>query len=125
MNIKTPKDVGHHIASTRKALKWSQKELAVKIGKDQRFVSRLENDPSSVSFGTVLMVLNALNINTTMTNQHSLQNNEQVFEPVRSSKATYFSNNRDIQEIRNGRGVLKNKPMRMPVVVSKKKTESK
>lgn len=125
MNIKTPKDVGHYIASTRKALKWSQTDLAVKIGKDQRFVSRLENDPSSVSFGTVLMVLNALNVNTTMTNQHLLQNNKPTLEPVRSSKTTYFNNNRDSQAEKNGVGVWKNKPMRMPVVVSKKKTESK
>lgn len=63
MKIKTPKDVGHYIASTRKALKWSQSDLAKKIGKDQRFVSKLENDPASVSFGTVLMVVNVLNIN--------------------------------------------------------------
>lgn len=125
MNIKTPKDVGHYIASTRKALKWSQTDLAVKIGKDQRFVSRLENDPSSVSFGTVLMVLNVLNINTTMTNQHSLQNNKPAFEPVRSSKTTYFSNSRDSQVKKSMRGGWKNKPMRMPVVVGKKKTESK
>jgi len=125
MNIKTPRDVGHYIASTRKALEWSQTDLAVKIGKDQRFVSRLENNPTSVSFGTVLMVLNALNIDTIMTNQHSPPNSEPAFEPVTSSNKTYFGNNRDYQEKRIEVGVWKNKPVRMPVVVSKKKTESK
>lgn len=76
MNIKTPKDVGHYIASTRKALKLSQTDFAKKIGKDQRFVSKLENDPASVSFGTVLMVLNVLNIKIDMFNSVATTNQD-------------------------------------------------
>ncbi len=66
MKMTTPNDVGHYIASTRKALRWSQQQLAKKIGKDQRFVSKLENDPSSVAFGTVMAVLKILDVQIDM-----------------------------------------------------------
>lgn len=72
MKMITPMDVGHFIASTRKAKQWSQAQLAQKIGKDQRFVSKLENDPSSVAFGTVMAALNALGVKMELNNDASM-----------------------------------------------------
>lgn len=124
MNIKTPKDVGHYIASTRKALKWSQTDLAVKIGKDQRFVSRLENDPSSVSFGTVLVVLNVLNIKTDMISQTPQLKETIAPKHAREQKfKSSHSNNNNLRA--KGLNEWFKTPMRKPVAVSKKKTEHK
>ncbi|GEA07980.1 hypothetical protein KUL42_27410 [Alteromonas sp. KUL42] len=122
MRIKTPKDVGHYIASTRKALGWSQTDLATKIGKDQRFVSRLENDPTSVAFGTVLMVLNVLNINIDMTNQSTHKTDGAAVAggqriPQNAPKVVKSSLRRV------GSGKFVSKPMRTPVVVRKNKAK--
>ena len=68
MKMTTPIDVGHFIASIRKEMQWSQAQLAQKIGKDQRFISKLENDPSSVAFGTVMAALNALGVKMDLKN---------------------------------------------------------
>jgi len=122
MRIKTPKDVGHYIASTRKALGWSQTDLATKIGKDQRFVSRLENDPTSVSFGTVLMVLNVLNINIDMTNQNTHKTDGTAAAGgQRIPQNTPKDIKIPLRRMESGKFV--SKPMRTPVVVSKNKAE--
>lgn len=76
MKMTTPIDVGHYIASTRKALMWSQQQLAKKIGKDQRFVSKLENDPSGVAFGTVIAVLKVLDVQIDMATMADGQRND-------------------------------------------------
>ena len=68
MKVITPMDFGHFIASTRKAKQWSQVQLAQRIGKDQRFVSKLEKDPSSVAFGTVISTLTTLGIKMELNN---------------------------------------------------------
>ncbi len=62
MKIRTPLDIGRLIASIRKTNKISQTQLAQRIGKDQRFVSKLENDPSTVALSTVMTTLVALGI---------------------------------------------------------------
>ncbi|MCH2259047.1 MAG: helix-turn-helix domain-containing protein [Alteromonas sp.] len=129
MRIKTPKDVGHYIASTRKALGWSQTDLATKIGKDQRFVSRLENDPTSVSFGTVLMVLNVLNINIDidididMTNQntHKTDGTAAVAGGQRIPQNAPKDVKSPLRRVKSGKFV--SKPTRTPVVVSKNKAK--
>lgn len=120
MNIRTPKDAGHYIASARKALKWTQSDLAVKIGKDQRFVSRLENDPASVSFGTVLMVLNTLNIHTVMTNSHLNKKSITVIEPHTNSHTALCENN-DTPTKKQGLSKWASTPVKLPTIVSKKK----
>ena len=123
MRIKTPKDVGHYIASTRKALGWSQTDLATKIGKDQRFVSRLENDPTSVSFGTVLMVLNVLNIDIDMTNQntHKTDGTAAAAGGQRIPQNAPKGVKSPLRKVESGKFV--SKPMRTPVVVSKNKAK--
>lgn len=68
MKMTTPIDVGHFIASIRKEMQLSQTQLAQKIGKDQRFISKLENDPSSVAFGTVMATLSALGVKMELKN---------------------------------------------------------
>ena len=125
MKIKTPKDAGQYIAATRKALKWSQTDLATKIGKDQRFISRLENDPTSVSFGTVLMVLNVLNIYTDMTNQISSRKCAPEPHTAAQRKPKYYVNdsNSALKKIESRKFV--SKATRTPVIISKKKTGSK
>ncbi len=128
MKIKTPKDVGHYIASTRKALKWSQTDLATKIGKDQRFVSKLENDPTSVSFGTVLMVLNVLNIKTDLTSHATTNLNSQKTEESKASaggqRIPKWSNNvNNIPLSRSDTDKFLSNPIKTPAIVSKKKTE--
>lgn len=123
MRIKTPKDVGHYIASTRKALGWSQTDLATKIGKDQRFVSRLENDPTSVSFGTVLMVLNVLNIDIDMTNQntHKTDGTAAAAGGQRIPQNAPKDVKSPLRRVKSGKFV--SKPTRTPVVVSKNKAK--
>lgn len=95
MRIKTPKDVGYYIASTRKALRWSQSDLAIKIGKDQRFVSKLENAPATVAFSSVLVVLNVLSIDidlhslitTNSQSPHKLAKSGDLFSPSKKKPA--------------------------------------
>jgi transcriptional regulator with XRE-family HTH domain len=125
MKIKTPRDVGHYIASTRKALKLSQTDLATKIGKDQRFISKLENDPSNVSFGTVMMVLNTLKIDVDMSTLPNPDNS--IHQP--RSPATVA-----VEQISHKSNKLVNdatlrsswhKPKRLPTIVSKHKFEKK
>lgn len=60
MRINVPSDIGSYIATKRRQLGLSQKALADKLGKDQRFVSNLENNAGSVALGTVMSVLNVL-----------------------------------------------------------------
>ncbi len=125
MRMKTPKDVGYYIASTRKALKWSQSELAIKIGKDQRFVSKVENDPASVSFGTVLMVLNVLNIHVDLhslltTNSqppHKLAKSEAMVGGQATHKVPHKASNSPLR--RSESGDLFSPSKKKPVIVSK------
>jgi len=125
MKIKTPKDVGHYIAATRKTLKWSQTDLAIKIGKDQRFISRLENDPTSISFGTVLMVLNVLNIYTDMKNQFSSEKGAPESHTATQSTPKHYSNDSISTLKRTEPRRFVSKTTRRPVIISKKKTCSK
>ncbi|AFV87590.1 helix-turn-helix domain-containing protein [Alteromonas sp. DY56-G5] len=113
MKVRTPNDVGSYITSIRKAYKLSQAELAQKIGKDQRFISKLENSPSSISFGTVMMVLNALNIDIDFSSPDTKKQNKLSGELYRDSL-----NKKDSKPpLHTWR-----KPHRKPKVVSKVKS---
>lgn len=62
MRVTIPNDLGSLVASRRRQLDMTQKELAMIIGKDQRTISKIENDPGKVALSTIMSVLNSLNL---------------------------------------------------------------
>jgi y4mF family transcriptional regulator len=62
MLIRTPKDLGILIRSTRKAAGWSQGELARQVGTTQKWISFVENGRPSAQLDMVLRTLAILRI---------------------------------------------------------------
>jgi HTH-type transcriptional regulator/antitoxin HipB len=63
MLIRTVKDVGILIRSTRKSLGWSQGALAQQVGTTQKWISFVENGSPGAQLDLVLRTLAALRIN--------------------------------------------------------------
>ena len=63
MNIQTTKQIGTAIRAKRKALKVTQKDLAMTCGTGLRFISELEQGKPTCQIGKVLQVVQALGLN--------------------------------------------------------------
>jgi len=60
MQLRTPHDIGYILADARHRRRWSQQELAAKVGVSRQWVSMVENGKTSVGFDLVMSALHAL-----------------------------------------------------------------
>ena len=60
--INTPSQIGTLLASRRKHLKWSQADLAAKVGLSQNRLSVLEKNSATLNARQLLSLLNALGL---------------------------------------------------------------
>ncbi len=65
--IQTPHDIGTTIRKTRKALRITQKDLALASGTGLRFIIDLEKGKRTCQLGKVLTVLQTLGIKVQLT----------------------------------------------------------
>jgi y4mF family transcriptional regulator len=63
----TPQDIGKLVRDTRKGLSVTQKELALTSGTGLRFIIELEKGKETAEIGKVLMILQTLGIQLTLT----------------------------------------------------------
>ena len=63
MLIRTAADLGAVINTARRSRKWSQAELAKRVGLHQPKISEIERGKSGVNFETILKVIAALQLN--------------------------------------------------------------
>lgn len=84
MRITTPGSLGKYIAQRRQKAGYSQMELGKRIGKDQRFISRVETKTSSITFANLMKVMAALDIRFDITS--SADDGDKVVDRV--TKAT-------------------------------------
>lgn len=62
MKINTPLDLGALLRDARKAKKWNQEELAMRVGVYQRDISNYENKPEKISVDMLLKLTAALSL---------------------------------------------------------------
>ncbi len=58
--VQTPNQLSTHLRALRLAKKWTQAQLAAKLGLSQTRIARIEKDPLSISVDQLLRVLSAL-----------------------------------------------------------------
>lgn len=87
--LQTPSQLSSHLRALRLARGWSQETLGIKLGLDQTRVSKIENDPLSISVDQLLKVLDALGVLVQL-----LERNDAPFPSVVTShtRAGYASN---------------------------------
>ncbi len=83
MRITTPGSLGKYIAQRRQEAGYSQMELGKRIGKDQRFISRVETKTSSITFANLMKVMAALDIRFDISN--SADDGYEVLKRVRKA----------------------------------------
>lgn len=62
MKINTPKDLGAVIKDRRKSKKWTQAELASRIGVYQRDISNFETKPDKITVDILIKLCAVLNL---------------------------------------------------------------
>ena len=60
MYIRTPKEIGHLVRDRRKNKKWTQDQLAKRLGVSRLWIVQLEQGKPTVQLGLVLRALNEL-----------------------------------------------------------------
>lgn len=58
--VQTPNQLSTHLRALRLAKRWTQAQLAAKLGLSQTRIARIEKDPLSISVDQLLRVLSAL-----------------------------------------------------------------
>lgn len=69
----TPETIGILVRKTRKAMKVTQKDLALTSGTGLRFIIELEKGKATCQLGKVLTVLHTLGIKLTLTSPNFLE----------------------------------------------------
>jgi len=69
----TPETIGILVRKTRKAMKVTQKDLALTSGTGLRFIIELEKGKPTCQLGKVLTVLHTLGIKLTLTSPNFLE----------------------------------------------------
>jgi HTH-type transcriptional regulator/antitoxin HipB len=72
--IQTPDQLSVHLRALRTAKRWNQAELGAKLGLTQTRISRIENDPLSVSVKQLMEVLRVLDADLVLAPTHQEPN---------------------------------------------------
>jgi HTH-type transcriptional regulator/antitoxin HipB len=73
MLLRSARDAGELIADARRRLRWSQAELAEKIGVSRQWVSYVERGRTTAEFQLVLQALQALGYDVAVRSKDSLE----------------------------------------------------
>lgn len=84
--IQTPNQLSAHLRALRLAKRWTQAQLAAKLGLSQTRVARIEKDPLSISADQLLRVLAALDASVVLQTSDSVT--AQVTLPMLGVAAT-------------------------------------
>lgn len=89
MRITTPSSLGKYIAQKRQLAGYSQAQLGNLVGKDQRFISRVETKTASITFVNLMKVMTALDIRLDISSDsESNYETKRKLPVLMSSKAT-------------------------------------
>lgn len=69
--LSTPSQAGQIVAARRKALKLSQKDLALKLGISQNRLSQLETDPARLTLDRLIALINLLGLELVLQDKSS------------------------------------------------------
>jgi y4mF family transcriptional regulator len=99
----SPKEIGEAVRSARKALAWTQKDLALAAGTGLRFVIELEQGKVTCQIGKVLAALNALGVELSLNPPVAARAAvEAAPEPAKSGKSSYGT----VRDLRMDEGFL-------------------